>query len=58
MIVLQPCFIYKCYVERGCTNPIRQVARATKFCVVAPNICGSSVRSFHHVTIQTSRILI
>jgi len=58
MIVLQPCFIYKWYVERGCTNPIRRVAWATKFCVVAPNICGPLVCSFHHVTIQTSRILI
>jgi hypothetical protein len=25
---------------KGCTNPKRQLARATKFCTVAPNICG------------------
>jgi hypothetical protein len=26
---------------RGCTNPGRQLSRVTKFCTVAPNICGS-----------------
>ena len=25
----------------GCTNPMRQVAQATKFCMVSPYICGS-----------------
>ena len=27
-----------------CTNTGRQVARKTKFCIVAPNICGCSLR--------------
>ena len=28
---------------QGCTNPRNQVTWVTKFCMVAPNICGSSV---------------
>jgi hypothetical protein len=32
--------------NEGFTNPVRQVARATKLCVVAPNVCGSSVWRF------------
>jgi len=31
------------YIDHGCTNPGHQVAHMTKFCVVVPNICGSSV---------------
>jgi hypothetical protein len=34
-----------------------QVAEATKFCTVAPNICGSSARNLLHVTLLTPRIL-
>jgi hypothetical protein len=30
-------------VRQGCINPGRQVAQATKYCTVVPNICGSSV---------------
>jgi hypothetical protein len=30
------------YYDKGCTNPSRQVAQATRLCSVAPNICQSS----------------
>jgi hypothetical protein len=43
--------------HHGRTNPGRQVARATTFCTVAPNICGSSVWNLLHVTLQVPRIL-
>lgn len=43
--------------NRGCTNPGCQVAKATKFCMVAPNTCGSSVWNLLHVTQLASRIL-
>jgi len=39
----------KCRVEQGRTHPGRQVARATKFCAVEPNIYGSSVWNWLHV---------
>jgi hypothetical protein len=42
---------------QGCTNPGRRVARATKFCMVATNICGSSVWNLLHFTLLASRIL-
>jgi hypothetical protein len=45
-----------CY-DQGRTNPGRQVARSTKFCTAAPNMCGSSVWNFLHVTFLASRIL-
>ena len=36
-----------CYIShsltRRFTSPVYQIAMATKFCAVAPNICGSSV---------------
>ena len=35
---------------QGCTSPKRQVAVATKFCVVEPNICGCSVRNLLRAT--------
>jgi hypothetical protein len=41
-------------LNEGCTNP---VARATKLSTVAPNICGSSVWNFLHVTLLAPRIL-
>jgi hypothetical protein len=34
-----------------------QVAQVTKFCIVVPNICGSSRRNLLHVTILVRRIL-
>ena len=41
----------------GVHNPERQVAMATKFHTVAPNICGSSVRNLLHVTLLAPRSL-
>jgi len=41
----------------GCKNPLGQVAVATKFCVVASNICGFSVWTLLHVTVLAPRIL-
>jgi hypothetical protein len=32
---------------QGCTSSGRYVARATKFCTLAPNICGSAWDSCH-----------
>jgi hypothetical protein len=40
-----------------CANPGLQVARATKFCAVTPNICGPSVWNLLHVTLLATRIL-
>jgi hypothetical protein len=31
------------YLPQGCKPPDRQIAVATKFCTVVPNICGCSV---------------
>jgi hypothetical protein len=39
--------------RQGCTNPGRQVARSTKFCTVASNICGLLLQ----VTLLAPRIL-
>jgi hypothetical protein len=36
-------------VQKGCTNPGYQVATATKFCMQAPHISGSSVWNLLHV---------
>jgi hypothetical protein len=44
-------------LHQGCTNPGRQVARATKFPTVTPNICGSSVWDLLHGTLRAPRIL-
>ena len=38
------------------TNPRRQVAVTTKFCTMAPNICGPSTRNSLPVTLQASGI--
>jgi hypothetical protein len=35
---------------QGCTNPECQIVIATKFYTVKPNICGSSIWNFLHVT--------
>ena len=45
------------YHDQGYTNPGLQVARATKFFAVAPNVCGSSVWILLHVSLLVSRIL-
>jgi len=42
---------------RGCTNPGRQITMATTFCMVAPNICASSVQNLLSVTLLAARIL-
>ena len=42
---------------QGCAQiPERQVARATKFCTVAPNICRPAVWNLLHVTLLATRI--
>ena len=43
--------------NQGRTNPGRQVARSTKFCTAAPNMCGSLVWNLLHVTFVAPRIL-
>jgi hypothetical protein len=40
-----------------CTNHGFHVARMTKFCALAPNICGSSAQYLLHVTILAPKIL-
>jgi hypothetical protein len=45
------------YLDQGYTNPGLQVARATKFFAVAPNVCGSSVWMLLQVALLVSRIL-
>ena len=42
---------------QGCKIPGCQVNRATNFHIVAPNMCGSSVRNMLHATIVTPRML-
>jgi hypothetical protein len=53
--------VWKCLfgyiISQGCTNARRQVAVATKFCAVTPNICDSSVCHLLHVTLLALRIL-
>ena len=44
-------------LKQGYTNSRYQVAQATKLCMVAPNICGSSIQSLRHVTQLVHRIL-
>jgi hypothetical protein len=45
------------HTHTGCTNPGCQVPMSTKFCVVVPNICGSSVWKLLRVTLLAPRIL-
>jgi hypothetical protein len=45
------------YMFTICTNPGRQVTRATKFCTEAHNICGPSQWKLLHVTHLVPRIL-
>jgi hypothetical protein len=44
-------------LQQVCTNPGLQVTRATKFCTVVPNTCGSSAWNLLHVTLLAPRIL-
>ena len=47
----------KIKLHQGCTNPGCQVAWATKFYTVAPNIRGSLVRNLFHVTLLATKNL-
>jgi hypothetical protein len=53
----QICEVFRRPVHQGCRNPVRQVAQATKFCTVAPDICGSSEPNLFHFILLTPRIL-
>jgi hypothetical protein len=44
-------------LDQGYTNPGHQIAQETQFCVVTPNICGSSVWNFLYITLLAPRIL-
>jgi hypothetical protein len=44
-------------VEQGHTHPGRQVARATKFCTVLPDIYASAVWNWLHVTHMAPRLM-
>jgi hypothetical protein len=50
-------WVLRCVLSHGSTNPRCQPVRATKFCMVVPNICGSSIWNLLHVTLQASQIL-
>ena len=41
--VMVASFQFIVHLTQECTNPGRQVAMATTFCKVAPNMCGSSI---------------
>jgi hypothetical protein len=49
-------FVENCFLTQECSNPCRQVAVETKFCTVAPNSCGTSVRKLLHISILTPGI--
>ena len=49
-------FVLNTY-DQMCANSGRQVRRFSKFCTVAPNMCGSSVWNLLHVSLLTSSIL-
>ena len=48
---------YRRRYEQGSTNSRCRSAHATKFCTVAPNICGSQVWNLLLVTLQAPRLL-
>ena len=43
--------------RQGCPDSGHRAARAIKFCIMVPNICGPSVWNLLHVTLLTLRIL-
>jgi hypothetical protein len=43
-------------LAQGCTNPGRQVSLTTKFIMVEPNVCGSSVWNLLRITHLTPEI--
>jgi hypothetical protein len=57
VIPLKPILILFClhlgYSSSEVLTPGRQVARASKFCTVAPNICGFSARNLLHVLMES-----
>jgi hypothetical protein len=50
-------YSYTNILHQGCTNPRCQVAWVTKFFMVVPNICESSVWNLLHVTLLVSQLL-
>ena len=44
-------------IKQGCTNPARQVAMATELCMVAPNICGTTLRNLIHFTRVVPKVI-
>jgi len=49
-------FIFLYWLIQRCTNSVRQVAVATKFCTLAPITIRSSVRNTIHFTVLAPRI--
>lgn len=45
------------FTKQGCLNFVGNVDQVTKFCRVACNVCGSSVRNFLNVVLKAHRIL-
>jgi len=52
----RPRRVATCY-RQGCKNPRVRVAVVTKFLILAPNACASSVWTLLHVTVLASVIL-
>ena len=44
-------------LSQECANPKHHVSQVTKFCMVVPNIFGSSIQNLLHVTAVTPIIL-
>jgi hypothetical protein len=42
------------HYKKGCKNPRLSVGLATKFLIVAPDVCGSLVWTLLHVTVFAS----
>jgi len=49
-------FIFLYWFIQRCTNSVRQVAVATKFCTLAPSTIRSSVCNMIHITVLAHRI--
>jgi len=45
------------HFKQGCTNPERQVARATIYIAVVTNICETSIWKYIHCTLPASKTL-
>jgi hypothetical protein len=55
--VLHWCLIFTNPLNQGCTNSGRKAAQGSKFCAVAPNICGLRVWNLLYVISLAPRIL-